>query len=176
MRRTVEAEISSASSESTSSRASSVQSHWDRLRPHLSGLSQAIFTRWRATSGGKDGWTPGARLVSKAMDSLFTVAFKPLVDNGRGNPDTTGDLSNGMSLRAEKDHPCSTHSPCTCSCTPLQGLQFATFPIGKRNHQRRLPASCHECTLLDRLPTESLAAHPLSVCRVVVFSILGTFL
>jgi hypothetical protein len=31
-----------------------VQSHWDKDRPSSSGRSQAIFTTYIATSGGKD--------------------------------------------------------------------------------------------------------------------------
>ena len=62
MRRTLCAEMLLTTPSATSWRASSVQSHWLRLQPLRSGISQAIFTRWRATSGENVGFLPGRGL------------------------------------------------------------------------------------------------------------------
>jgi hypothetical protein len=64
-----------------SARASSVQSHGERLRPSESGRSQARRTTWIATSGGNP--TPGtvARGVCEPGQALRQTVFAPLADH-----------------------------------------------------------------------------------------------
>ena len=63
-------------------RASSAQSHWERLRPSVSGRSQARRTTWIATSGGKNALGPAARGVRQALEALGQKAPRPLANDG----------------------------------------------------------------------------------------------
>jgi hypothetical protein len=53
-----------------SCRASCAQSYWERLRPRMSGRSQARRTTWMATSGGKNALGPSARGVIQLLKPL----------------------------------------------------------------------------------------------------------
>ena len=64
-----------------SCRASSVQSHWERLRPTRSGRSQAKRTTWIATSGGKTALGPAARRVCQPRKTLGEKACGPRADH-----------------------------------------------------------------------------------------------
>jgi hypothetical protein len=81
IRRTVAAEIPSTTPSAMSWRASSVQSHWERLRPSESGRSQARRTTWIATSGGKTTLGTAARGVGEPVQALRQKAFGPLADH-----------------------------------------------------------------------------------------------
>src|SRR6266566_267650 len=82
IRRTVATEMSSTSSAAMSWRASSAQSHWERLRPSVSGRSQASRTTWIATSGGKHALGTTARGVRQAIEALGQKAPRPLANDG----------------------------------------------------------------------------------------------
>src|SRR3990172_1359155 len=88
VRRTVSEEMESTMPHSMSSRASSAQSQVERLRPILSGRSQAILTRWTATSGGKNRLAPTARLILQPPEALLEKALDPLVHNHARNTHT----------------------------------------------------------------------------------------
>lgn len=61
--------------------ASCPQVHSDSERSALSGNSHASFTRCAATSGGKAGRTPAARLIDQPGKPVVLETFPPLVHN-----------------------------------------------------------------------------------------------
>jgi hypothetical protein len=111
----------------TRARASSVQSHWERLRPQSSGRSQASLTRCTATSGGKARGAPQASFLSLPSEALLAVTFAPLRDHARRHLDTAGHIGQGEAVSAQQDHPRPPCEACGDRCAPLYGLQFVTF-------------------------------------------------
>ena len=76
----------------SSSRASSVQSHWDRERPTLSGISQASLTRCKATTGGKNGLAPASAFVLETGQAFFEEARHPTAHDFSAEADKLGGL------------------------------------------------------------------------------------
>ena len=69
------------------SRQISSQSHCESERPTVSGNSQASFTMWIATSGGKAGLASAARQVVESLDACFQIASTPIANMFVGHPD-----------------------------------------------------------------------------------------
>src|SRR4051795_7066448 len=80
----------------TSGRAISRQSQVDSERPRSSGRSQAILTRWRATSGGKDRLAAGSGLVAEAGQSLGPESLGPLAGVADADAASPGGLHEGV--------------------------------------------------------------------------------
>jgi hypothetical protein len=122
--------------DSTRARAHAGQSHWERLRPQSAGRSQANWTRWTATTGGKARGAPRACLIAKAPEPLLAVAFEPLRDHARGHPAPAGHVGQGGPSGPQQDHP---RPPCETSGNrraPLEGCQVAALRRGEEDDQR----------------------------------------
>ncbi len=103
--------------------ANSVQSHCERDLPATAGLSQAIFTRWTATSGGeKRGFAP-AWFIIETEESLFSKPLAPLVDGATGHSNGLRDSGNGHSLREHEDDPGPSCLAMTDGCGSLPLLK-----------------------------------------------------
>src|SRR6516165_4947638 len=105
MRRTVSAEIDSATPSRISRRAISVQSHWDNERPSSSGRSQAILTTYIATSGGKDRLAAAPGAIGEAGDAAVEEPLDPLADVLLGQADQAGHLDQRGALGDLEDRP-----------------------------------------------------------------------
>jgi hypothetical protein len=104
MRRTGSGEMLSTRPSCSSCRASSVPSHWERDRPRVSGRSQAIFTRWTATSGGKHRLSAPARLIGKPRPALIEKALEPFADDPSPNPQAPANLRESQALGPQQDN------------------------------------------------------------------------
>lgn len=103
--------------------ANSVQSHWERDLPADAGLSQAIFTRWIATSGGeKRGFAP-AWFVIEAEEAFFPKTIGPFVDGATGHSDGLSDPRDGCPVREHEDDPGPSCLTMTDGCGPLPLLK-----------------------------------------------------
>src|SRR5215472_5177269 len=96
MRRTVSTEMRGTIASATSWAANSWQSQKLSDRPCSSGRSQAILTRWSATSGGKDRLAAGSGLVAQAHQSLVKVAPGPFADMAHAQAASLGGLLQGL--------------------------------------------------------------------------------
>src|SRR5262245_26213498 len=103
MRRTVSTEMLGTIASATSWAASSWQSQKLSDRPCSSGRSQAILTRWSATSGGKDRLAAGSGLVAQARQSLVTVSLGPFADVARAQAAGRGGLLQGPALLEQQE-------------------------------------------------------------------------
>lgn len=88
----------------TSERASSAHVHSDSDRPAASGSSQASFIRCVATSGGKAGWTPAARIIFEAEEPLALEALGPLANDPALHLGLAPHRGHGLALREQQDH------------------------------------------------------------------------
>lgn len=151
--------MSSTTSDSINCRANSAQSHWERLAPHLSGLSQASFTTWSATSGGKDRGTSRSWLISKPSLSFVPEAFDPLPDHPIGYVDSSSDVGKSETVGAKKHDPGPPGDARRSRRSPLQRLKFAAFLLRKINNQRRSSSTSHSSTLLFSSGSAELYRH-----------------
>jgi hypothetical protein len=55
-----------------------MQSHCDNDRPSSSGRSQASFTTWIATSGGKDRLAAASGTIAQSVQAILQEALDPL--------------------------------------------------------------------------------------------------
>jgi hypothetical protein len=111
IRRTVDAEMSVTIPSATSWRASSRQSHWERLRPRASGRSQASRTKWIATSGGKKTLGAAARGVHKPVEALGEKAFGPFAHDARLDTDHLGHIGLGVPSSQQENKPPPPRQP-----------------------------------------------------------------
>jgi hypothetical protein len=129
----------------TSCRASSGLSHWDKLRPLSSGRSQASFTRWIATSGGKKRLPAPPGLVVQPRHPLAVVSLHPFVDKQTGQTHGTTDTRDGLPFRPQKNDPRPLGQPSLDRGRPLQSLQDR--PVFRRKFHLKL-----RVTSLSHLP------------------------
>src|SRR5512132_1677798 len=109
----VAAEMSATSPSAISCRASSAQSHWERLRPNRSGRSQAKRTTWMATAGGKTALGTAARSVSQAIQPLGQKPSGPFTYDGPLDANSLSHVGVRVPSRQEKNdlspaHPSGT--------------------------------------------------------------------
>lgn len=143
MRRTVSGEMLSTMPSSMSFLASSVQSHCERDLPADWGLSQAIFTRWIATSGGEKRGSAPARFVIETMEPLFPKPFGPLVDGATGHPDGLSDPGDGCSIREHEDDPGPSCLTMIDGCGSLPLLKGLPLFRGEKYCQMGFPSLGH---------------------------------
>src|SRR5215472_4317018 len=103
MRRTVSTEMRGTIASATSWAANSWQSQKLSDRPRSSGRSQAILTRWSATSGGKDRLAAGPRLVAQASQSLVAVSLGPFADMPHAQAAGRGGLLQGPAALEQQE-------------------------------------------------------------------------
>src|SRR5579883_228725 len=111
MRRTVSGEMLATTPSRTNWLANSRQSHCDSERPSLSGRSQAILTRWRATVGGKDGLAPASRLVGQALQPLGQVTLGPLAGVADGQARAASSVFEGVALVQQQKQAAASGQP-----------------------------------------------------------------
>lgn len=84
--------------------ASSVPSHWDKLRPSIFGRSQARRTTWIATSGRKTALGSAAGGVREAIQALGEKPLSPLPDHRPLHADRLSHRRLGMSGGQQEEH------------------------------------------------------------------------
>lgn len=131
----------------TNSRASSAQSHCDRLRPSLSGLSHASLTRCTATSGGEKRLPSPPGLVRQARDSKLGEAPEPLVDNAALIINNKPDVGDGQPLCSKKNHLPATCERCRDQRAALPALQLVLLVEAQQDDQRGSATTRHGNTL-----------------------------
>ena len=147
----VSAEMLSTMPSSSSLRASSLQSQREMDLPRRSGISQAIFTRYSATSGGKSGLPPTARLVFKPLNSFGIESTNPKSHDSASHSDDATGLREALALRDKQDrsgssHQTGLHFGGACPAVELIALFFC-----KGNNIRRFP-STHAITSRQWVP------------------------
>src|SRR5215211_2805296 len=135
MRRTVAAEMSSTIPSAMSWCASSVPSHWERLRPSRSGRSQASRTTWIATSGGKTPFGPAARGINEPIEAVGEKALGPLPHHPPLNSDPLCHLGWRIPLGRQENHAPPACQPCGHGGCPLPALQGLPLLRGEDNNQ-----------------------------------------
>src|SRR3954464_3720236 len=75
-----------------------MQSHCDNDRPSSSGRSQAIFTTWIATSGGKDRLSAAPGTIAQPLQAILQEALDPLPHVLLRQVDQTGDVGQWQAL------------------------------------------------------------------------------
>jgi hypothetical protein len=86
-----------------SGRASSSPSHGERLRPRVSGRSQARRPTCIATSGGKPALGAAARGVGEAIQALGEKPPGPLADDGPLDANRLGHGGVGLASRQQQE-------------------------------------------------------------------------
>jgi hypothetical protein len=135
MRRTVAAEMSATIPSAMSWRASSRQSHWERLRPSVSGLSQARRTTWIATSGGKKAFGPAARGISEPCEALRKKAPGPLAHDAPLGTNHLPHVGLGEPSRQQEDDSPPPREPGGNRGGTLPAFQGIAFWPGQDNVQ-----------------------------------------
>ena len=102
---------SATSPSATSCRASSAQSHWERLRSSRSGRSQARRTTWMATSGGKTALGTAARSVSEAIQPLGQKPSGPFAHDRALDTNGLGHMGMRVPSRQEENDLASADQP-----------------------------------------------------------------
>src|SRR5262249_55468989 len=102
IRRTVSGEMAGTTPSATNWRAISRQSQSASDRPRSSGRSQAILTRCRATSGGKDRLAAGSGPGAGAGQAEGPEAVGPLADVPRAPPAARGGVLQGQGAFGEQ--------------------------------------------------------------------------
>src|SRR3954447_6043676 len=141
MRRTVSAAIRSTTPSRASGSARARQSHWDKERPSLSGRSQAILTRCRATEGGKGGLAPAARLVGEALQALGEVAPGPLAGVADGQPGGAGGVLEGVAAVQQPRQAGAADQPVAEGRRTEPTFQFPEVSGGGLDGERRFAAA-----------------------------------
>jgi hypothetical protein len=75
-----------------------MQSHCDNDRPSSSGRSQAIFTTYIATSGGKDRLSAASGTVAQSVQAILQEALDPLSYVLLRQVDQPGDMDQWESI------------------------------------------------------------------------------
>jgi hypothetical protein len=114
-----------------SGRASSAQSHGERLRPRGAGRSQARRTTCIAMSGGKTALGAAARGVGEAIQALGEQPPGPLAHDGPLDANRLGHVGVGMASRQQPED-----LPPTCQSggdggRPLPAFQGLALCRGK---------------------------------------------
>src|SRR5262252_5619949 len=113
--------------------ASSAPSHWDRLRPRISGRSQARCTTWIATSGGKSALSTAAGGVSQAIQALGEKPLGPFAHHGPLGAHSLGHLGLRVPRSQEENDLPPTGQPCRESGRPLPPFQGLALFGGEDN-------------------------------------------
>src|ERR671915_226935 len=103
--------------------ASSAQSHWERLRPSVSGRSQARRTTWIATSGGKTALGTTAGGVSEAVQALDEKPLGPLADDSPLHTSRPPHIGLGVPSGQQQDDFPPACPPCSDGGRPLPPFQ-----------------------------------------------------
>src|SRR5215469_6277482 len=149
MRRTVSCEMLPTTPSASNWRASSTQSHLAREQPSLSGRSQAILTRWSATSGGKDRRASPPPEVVQAVEALPSEAYGPLAGVADGHPHGGGGLLGGGAAGNPRQPPAPPGPARRSGGGTQPALQVRTLGLG--NGQRKgLFAAAHGDTECDK--------------------------
>ena len=140
-------EMSAIMAAAMSSRASAVPSPGERLRPGISGRSQAGRPTWIATSGGTKARGSATRGVSPALPAVGQRPAGPLTPD---RPLDTNSLCH-TGLRASSGHAEHTRpmprQPRGAGGRPLPALQGLPLQGSAVNAESGLAATGHSSTL-----------------------------
>jgi hypothetical protein len=82
-----------------------MQSHCDKDRPTSSGRSQAIFTTWIATSGGKDRLAAASGTIAQPLQAIVQEPLDPLPNVLLRQVDQPGDFDERQTVCYTEDRP-----------------------------------------------------------------------
>lgn len=154
MRRIVSFEMLETIPSSMSFLANSLQSHCERDLPATAGRSQAIFTRWIATSGGEKRLFASPGFVVKTKEPLFLEPAGPLVNGSSGNPDSSRDSGHRNPIGQHEYDSGSSCLTITDGGGSKPGFKLLTLFGGEENSQVGLSALGHGTPLSGILGEE----------------------
>lgn len=127
--------------------------HGDDERSALSGSSQASFTRWAATPGGKPSRAPRTRPICESFETVALEAHSPLADDLARQWQLRLQPHQWLACRQPQNHLRTQHFSMGRGQRARSPLQLLPLAVGQHDSDRcRLhPAHQHRMPVLGQL-------------------------